>query len=70
MELLVQIVVIKWGLLTLISFFFKICFYIGNGDYYCSGNDLSNFAQISPGDMEESAKNSAAMLKYDLVSFC
>ncbi|KAM3840371.1 enoyl-CoA delta isomerase 2 isoform 2-T3 [Vipera latastei] len=41
----------------------------GNGDYYCSGNDLSNFAQVSPGDMEESAKNSAAMLKKFVQHF-
>uniref|UniRef100_A0A8C5RXL2 Enoyl-CoA delta isomerase 2 n=1 Tax=Laticauda laticaudata TaxID=8630 RepID=A0A8C5RXL2_LATLA len=41
----------------------------GNGDYYCSGNDLSNFTQISPGGMEESAKNSAEMLKKFVQHF-
>ncbi|XP_026532429.1 enoyl-CoA delta isomerase 2, mitochondrial isoform X2 [Notechis scutatus] len=41
----------------------------GNGDYYCSGNDLSNFTQISPGGMEESAKNSAELLKKFVQHF-
>uniref|UniRef100_A0A2D4L631 ACB domain-containing protein n=1 Tax=Micrurus paraensis TaxID=1970185 RepID=A0A2D4L631_9SAUR len=41
----------------------------GNGDYYCSGNDLSNFTQISPGGIEESAKNSAEMLKKFVQHF-
>ncbi|XP_026570816.1 enoyl-CoA delta isomerase 2, mitochondrial isoform X2 [Pseudonaja textilis] len=41
----------------------------GNGDYYCSGNDLSNFTQISPGGIEESAKNSAALLKKFVQHF-
>ncbi|ETE64040.1 Enoyl-CoA delta isomerase 2, mitochondrial [Ophiophagus hannah] len=41
----------------------------GNGDYYCSGNDLSNFTQISPSGMEESAKNSAEMLRKFVQHF-
>ncbi|XP_034284973.1 enoyl-CoA delta isomerase 2 isoform X1 [Pantherophis guttatus] len=41
----------------------------GNGDYYCSGNDLNNFTQVSPGGMEESAKNSAEMLKKFVQHF-
>uniref|UniRef100_A0A8C6XD76 Enoyl-CoA delta isomerase 2 n=1 Tax=Naja naja TaxID=35670 RepID=A0A8C6XD76_NAJNA len=41
----------------------------GNGDYYCSGNDLSNFTQISPGGMEESAKNSTELLKNFVQHF-
>ncbi|XP_039198682.1 enoyl-CoA delta isomerase 2 [Crotalus tigris] len=41
----------------------------GNGDYYCSGNDLNNFAQVSPAGLEESAKNSGAMLKKFVEHF-
>ncbi|XP_051871917.1 enoyl-CoA delta isomerase 2, mitochondrial isoform X2 [Pristis pectinata] len=35
----------------------------GSGDYYCSGNDLSNFTDIGPEGMEQKSKNSAALLK-------
>lgn len=35
----------------------------GNGDYYCSGNDLSNFTNIAPENMEQLAKDSAARLR-------
>ncbi|XP_004387613.2 enoyl-CoA delta isomerase 2 isoform X1 [Trichechus manatus latirostris] len=35
----------------------------GNGDYYCSGNDLNNFTDIPPGGVEEKAKNSAILLR-------
>ncbi|XP_042639637.1 enoyl-CoA delta isomerase 2 [Orycteropus afer afer] len=35
----------------------------GNGDYYCSGNDLNNFTDIPPGGIEEKAKNSAILLR-------
>lgn len=35
----------------------------GNGDYYCSGNDLTNFTDIPAGGVEEKAKNSAIMLR-------
>ncbi|XP_019524067.1 PREDICTED: enoyl-CoA delta isomerase 2, mitochondrial isoform X1 [Hipposideros armiger] len=35
----------------------------GNGDYYCSGNDLTNYTDIPPGGVEEKAKNSAIMLR-------
>ncbi|XP_013918393.1 PREDICTED: enoyl-CoA delta isomerase 2, mitochondrial [Thamnophis sirtalis] len=41
----------------------------GNGNYYCSGNDLNNFTQISPGGAEETAKNSAEMLKNFVQHF-
>ncbi|XP_059801652.1 enoyl-CoA delta isomerase 2, mitochondrial isoform X2 [Hypanus sabinus] len=35
----------------------------GSGDYYCSGNDLSNFTNIRPEGMEQTSKDSAALLK-------
>ncbi|XP_057889992.1 enoyl-CoA delta isomerase 2 isoform X1 [Melospiza georgiana] len=35
----------------------------GNGDYYSSGNDLNNFANIQPGEMEKMAKDGAVLLK-------
>ncbi|XP_062952608.1 enoyl-CoA delta isomerase 2 isoform X2 [Cynocephalus volans] len=35
----------------------------GNGDYYSSGNDLSNFTDIPSGGVEEKAKNSALFLR-------
>ncbi|KAG8506943.1 Enoyl-CoA delta isomerase 2, mitochondrial [Galemys pyrenaicus] len=39
----------------------------GNGDYYCSGNDLTNFTDIPPGGVEQKAKDSAVLLR-DFVS--
>ncbi|NWW75666.1 ECI2 isomerase, partial [Climacteris rufus] len=35
----------------------------GNGDYYSSGNDLSNFTNIQPGEMDKMAKDGAVLLK-------
>ncbi|XP_069349608.1 enoyl-CoA delta isomerase 2 isoform X2 [Eulemur rufifrons] len=35
----------------------------GNGDYYSSGNDLTNFTDIPSGGVEEKAKNSAILLR-------
>ncbi|KAM8901654.1 enoyl-CoA delta isomerase 2 isoform 1-T1 [Lycaon pictus] len=35
----------------------------GNGDYYSSGNDLMNFMNIPPGEMEKEAKNGAILLR-------
>ncbi|XP_051542654.1 enoyl-CoA delta isomerase 2-like [Myxocyprinus asiaticus] len=35
----------------------------GNGDYYCSGNDLNNFTKIPEGGIEEMAKKSGELLK-------
>ncbi|XP_074683607.1 enoyl-CoA delta isomerase 2 isoform X4 [Strix aluco] len=35
----------------------------GNGDYYSSGNDLNNFANIQPSEMEKMAKDGAVLLK-------
>ncbi|XP_008940947.1 PREDICTED: enoyl-CoA delta isomerase 2, mitochondrial [Merops nubicus] len=35
----------------------------GNGDYYSSGNDLNNFTNIQPGDMEKMAKDGAVLLR-------
>ncbi|NXG71449.1 ECI2 isomerase, partial [Baryphthengus martii] len=35
----------------------------GNGDYYSSGNDLNNFANIQPSDMAKMAKDGAVLLR-------
>ncbi|XP_048204490.1 enoyl-CoA delta isomerase 2 isoform X2 [Perognathus longimembris pacificus] len=35
----------------------------GNGDYYSSGNDLTNFTKIPPGGIEEVAKSGAILLR-------
>ncbi|NXC18277.1 ECI2 isomerase, partial [Corythaeola cristata] len=35
----------------------------GNGDYYSSGNDLTNFTNIQTGGMEKMAKDGAVLLK-------
>ncbi|XP_072709320.1 enoyl-CoA delta isomerase 2 isoform X2 [Ciconia boyciana] len=35
----------------------------GNGDYYSSGNDLNNFTNIQPSEMEKMAKEGAVLLK-------
>lgn len=35
----------------------------GNGDYYCSGNDLNNFTKIPEGGLEEMAKQSGELLR-------
>ena len=35
----------------------------GAGDYYCSGNDLSNFLNIPPGGPEELAQRSSKILQ-------
>lgn len=36
----------------------------GAGDYYCSGNDLGNFANITPDQMHEIARESGDLLRY------
>lgn len=40
-----------------------ITVFTGTGDYYCSGNDLTNFTNIPPSGVQEMAKNSAIMLR-------
>ncbi|NWH16582.1 ECI2 isomerase, partial [Grus americana] len=35
----------------------------GNGDYYSSGNDLNNFTNVQPSEMEKMAKDGAILLK-------
>lgn len=35
----------------------------GNGDYYCSGNDMANYTDIPPGGIEEKAKSGAILLR-------
>ncbi|XP_044922917.1 enoyl-CoA delta isomerase 2 isoform X1 [Mustela putorius furo] len=41
----------------------------GNGDYYSSGNDLTNFTNIPPEGVEAKAKNSAILLRNFVGSF-
>nr|XP_033790686.1 enoyl-CoA delta isomerase 2, mitochondrial-like isoform X2 [Geotrypetes seraphini] len=40
-----------------------ITVFTGNGDYYCSGNDLNNFMNIPPDGKEKMAEDSAVMLE-------
>ncbi|XP_068252704.1 enoyl-CoA delta isomerase 2 isoform X2 [Nyctibius grandis] len=35
----------------------------GNGDYYSSGNDLNNFTDVQPSEMEKMARDGAVLLK-------
>ena len=37
--------------------------FLGAGDFYCSGNDLSNFMKVDPSNMSQVAKDSAALLE-------
>lgn len=37
--------------------------FTGAGDYYCSGNDLSNFTKVPEGGVEEMAKRAAELLR-------
>ncbi|NWX83719.1 ECI2 isomerase, partial [Nothoprocta ornata] len=41
----------------------------GNGDYYCSGNDLKNFTNIPAGEMEKMAEDGAALLRDFVAHF-
>ncbi|XP_042536249.1 enoyl-CoA delta isomerase 2 [Dipodomys spectabilis] len=41
----------------------------GNGDYYSSGNDLTNFTKIPPGGIEEVAKSGAILLRQFVDCF-
>ncbi|KAK7084842.1 Enoyl-CoA delta isomerase 2, mitochondrial [Halocaridina rubra] len=41
----------------------------GAGDYYCSGNDLSNFMNIKPEDMQQMALDARDLLKNFVASF-
>lgn len=46
-----------------------ITVFTGNGDYYCSGNDLSNFTNIPPGGAEELARARAILLRDFVGAF-
>ena len=35
----------------------------GSGDYYSSGNDLSNFMEADPSNMKQMAKDGAVLLE-------
>ncbi|XP_064363159.1 enoyl-CoA delta isomerase 2 isoform X2 [Dromaius novaehollandiae] len=41
----------------------------GNGEYYCSGNDLNNFTNAEAGETEKMAKNGAVLLKEFVAHF-
>ncbi|CAB1349452.1 unnamed protein product [Coregonus sp. 'balchen'] len=41
----------------------------GSGDFYCSGNDLTNFTQIPEGGIEQMAKNSGELLREFVKAF-
>lgn len=41
----------------------------GSGDYYCSGNDLSNFTNIDPSKMHESSKEAGVLLNRFVSAF-
>uniref|UniRef100_A0A8D1DX66 Enoyl-CoA delta isomerase 2 n=1 Tax=Sus scrofa TaxID=9823 RepID=A0A8D1DX66_PIG len=41
----------------------RITVLTGSGDYYCSGNDLTNFKDIPPDKVEERAQSSAVLLR-------
>ncbi|KAK2534130.1 Eci2 [Columba guinea] len=41
----------------------------GNGDYYSSGNDLSNFAGVKPTEMKKMAEDGAVLLKEFVSHF-
>ena len=41
----------------------RVVLLTGTGDYYCSGNDLSNFLNIPPEGPEKLAADSAQLLK-------
>lgn len=46
-----------------------ITVFTGNGDYYCSGNDLTNFTDVPAGGVEDKAKNSAILLRDFVACF-
>uniref|UniRef100_A0A8B9PYX0 Enoyl-CoA delta isomerase 2 n=1 Tax=Apteryx owenii TaxID=8824 RepID=A0A8B9PYX0_APTOW len=41
----------------------------GNGEYYCSGNDLNNFTNVQAGETEKMAKDGAVLLKEFVAHF-
>ncbi|KAM4705449.1 enoyl-CoA delta isomerase 2-like [Rhinophrynus dorsalis] len=41
----------------------------GNGDYFCSGNDLNNFTNIPPDGKEKMAKDAAVLLQAFVSKF-
>lgn len=41
----------------------KVTLFTGSGDYYCSGNDLSNFLNIPPEGPEKLAADSSILLR-------
>ncbi|XP_029612035.1 enoyl-CoA delta isomerase 2, mitochondrial [Salmo trutta] len=41
----------------------------GSGDFYCSGNDLTNFTKIPEGGIEQMAKNAGELLREFVKAF-
>ncbi|XP_077480545.1 enoyl-CoA delta isomerase 2 isoform X2 [Stigmatopora argus] len=46
-----------------------ITVFTGAGDYYCSGNDLSNFTKIPEGGVEQMAKDGGELLRKYVKAF-
>ncbi|MEQ2212932.1 hypothetical protein XENOCAPTIV_007044 [Xenoophorus captivus] len=42
----------------------KFAVFTGAGDFYCSGNDLSNFTKIPEGGVQEMARQGAELLRW------
>ena len=42
----------------------KLAVITGEGDFYCSGNDLSNFANIPPEGPKKMASDAKEILRY------
>ncbi|KAL8182487.1 UNVERIFIED_CONTAM: Enoyl-CoA delta isomerase 2, mitochondrial, partial [Gekko kuhli] len=62
------------SVITVLTGIFMFCpalfiFLWGSGDYYCSGNDLNNFANVSAGGIKEMADNGAKLLKKFVEHF-
>lgn len=58
----------KWKIFFYYLLRNRWCIYLhlfsaGNGEYYTSGNDLNNFANVKPNEMEKMAKDGAVLLK-------
>ncbi|XP_062376860.1 enoyl-CoA delta isomerase 2, mitochondrial [Sardina pilchardus] len=46
-----------------------ITVFTGSGDYYCSGNDLTNFTKIPEGGMEQMAKDAGELLRQYVKAY-
>lgn len=44
-----------------------LCLFAGAGDFYCSGNDLTNFTKIPEDGIQEMAKRGGELLRLTLL---